>query len=147
MSTKKDVAKDLGLGSLKQIGIVVKNTDKVLEFYEKTLGLGKFDSMVAENTSQRGKSKLRISLGQVGGIQFELIEVVKGETLHSDFLKQGREGLHHLGFYVADIDKRLGELEKKGIKLLERGKVLGVEYAYLDTARISGVIFELIKLG
>jgi catechol 2,3-dioxygenase-like lactoylglutathione lyase family enzyme len=70
-----------------------------------------------------------------------------GKTLHSDFLKQGREGLHHLGFYVNDLDKKLKELQGKGIKVLERGTILGVKYAYLDTASACGVIFELIKIG
>nr|MDO8098704.1 VOC family protein [Candidatus Njordarchaeota archaeon] len=143
----KKAAKELELGTLKQIGIVVRNTDKVLEYYEKTLGLGHFDSFVSERVTKEGKAKLKLSVAQVGGIQIEVIEVVEGETIHSQFLKKGREGLHHIGFFVNDIEKRLKELEQKGVKVLERGRIplVGIEYAYLDTERISGVIFELIK--
>jgi hypothetical protein len=43
-------------------------------------------------------------------------------------------------------------LQGKGIKVLEKGtmltesgKKLGIEYVYLDTARTSGVIYELLK--
>jgi catechol 2,3-dioxygenase-like lactoylglutathione lyase family enzyme len=147
MSLGSRTPKELELGNFKQIGIVTRNTDKVLAYYEKTLGLGHFDSAVMVDETERGKAKLKISLAQLGGVQFELIEPLDGKTLHSDFLKQGREGLHHLGFYVNDLDKKLKELQGKGIKVLERGTILGVKYAYLDTASACGVIFELIKIG
>jgi methylmalonyl-CoA/ethylmalonyl-CoA epimerase len=146
LSMASKAAKELGLGKFMQIGFVVKNTEKVLEYYEKTLGLGHFDTMVGNTETEFGKARVKFSFAQVGGIQFEIIEVVEGETVYSPFLKQGLEGLHHLGFYVDDIDKKLKELRQKGIKVLARGRALGGEYAYLDTASISGVIFELIQV-
>nr|MDO8135499.1 VOC family protein [Candidatus Njordarchaeum guaymaensis] len=147
VSAGKEATKKAGI-NMPQIGIVVRNTEKALEYYEKTLGLAHFVSFVSERQTEKGKAKLRISIGEVAGIQIELIEVVEGETFHSQFLKQGREGLHHVGFYVDDIEKKLRELTQKGVKVLERGTLreVGVKYAYLDTARISGVIFELIQL-
>jgi methylmalonyl-CoA/ethylmalonyl-CoA epimerase len=146
MTDKKGV-KEFGLGTLRQIGIVVRDTDKALNYYEKTLGIGRFDSFISERETKEGKAKLRYSVAQVGAIQIEVIEVVEGETIHSQFLKKGREGLHHIGFFVDDLDKKLKELQQRGVKVLERAKVplVGIEYAYLDTESISGVIFELIK--
>jgi methylmalonyl-CoA/ethylmalonyl-CoA epimerase len=144
--------KELGLGKLMQIGFVIRSTDKVLEYYEKKLGLSHFDSALFWADIGEGKAKMRISVAQIGGLQFELIEPMEGDKVHSVFLKQGREGLHHLGFYVKDLDEKLKELQSKGIRILERGKMLnatgksiGIQYAYLDTANTSGVIFELIK--
>jgi 4-hydroxyphenylpyruvate dioxygenase-like putative hemolysin len=135
-----------------QIGFVIKNTGKVLEYYEKTLGLGHFDSAFFGADYGDGRAKMRISVAQISGLQFELIEPMEGDKIHSAFLKQGREGLHHLGFYVKDIDEKLKDLQRKGIKALERGKMLdatgksiGIQYVYLDTASTSGVIFELVK--
>jgi 4-hydroxyphenylpyruvate dioxygenase-like putative hemolysin len=145
-------AKELGLGKFMQIGFVIRNTDKVLEYYEKTLGLGHFDSSVFRADIGDGEAKMRISVAQIGGVQFELIEPMEGDKIHSVFLKQGREGLHHLGFYVKDLDEKIKEFQRKGIRALERGKMLdasgksiGIQYVYLDTASTSGVIFELIK--
>jgi methylmalonyl-CoA/ethylmalonyl-CoA epimerase len=61
--------------------------------------------------------------------------------------KKRGEGLHHLGFFVEDIEKELARLEKRGVKVLERGTVLGVvEFAYLDTEKSLGVVLELIQL-
>jgi methylmalonyl-CoA/ethylmalonyl-CoA epimerase len=146
-------AKELGLGKFMQVGFVVRNTDKVLEYYEKTLGIGHFDTAVYWAAAIDGsKEKVKISLAQLSGIQFELIEPLEGDGIHSDFLKQGREGLHHLGFWVRGLDEKIKELQGKGIKVLEKrtmlaesGKNIGVEIAYLDTAHISGVIYELLK--
>jgi hypothetical protein len=77
---------------------------------------------------------------------------LEGDKIHSAFLKQGREGLHHLGFYAKDLDEKVKELQRKGVKVLERGRMLdatgkslGIQYAYLDTTSISGVIYELVK--
>jgi catechol 2,3-dioxygenase-like lactoylglutathione lyase family enzyme len=152
LSVSSKVAKELGLGKFMQIGFVIRNTDKVLEYYEKTLGLGHFNSSVFRADIGDGEAKMRISVAQVWGVQFELIEPMEGDKVHAVFLKQGREGLHHLGFYVKDLDEKVKEFQRKGIRALERGKMLdasgksiGVQYVYLDTASTSGVIFELIK--
>ena len=75
-----------------------------------------------------------------------MIQVVEGESVHSKFLEERGEGLHHLGFFVKDLEKELARLEKDGIKVLERGEVLGtVKFAYIDTKETLGVVLELIQ--
>lgn len=47
---------------------------------------------------------------------------------------------------MKDIEKELARLEKDGIRVLERGEVLGtVKFAYLDTEKPLGIIIELIQ--
>jgi methylmalonyl-CoA/ethylmalonyl-CoA epimerase len=152
LSVSSKVPKELGLGKFMQFGFVINSTEKTLEYYEKTLGLGHFDSSIFGADTDHGRVKMRISLAQISGVQFELIEPMDGDTIHSAFLKQGREGLHHLGFNVKDLDEKVKELQGKGINPLERGKMLdaagksvGVQYVYLDTASTFGVILELLK--
>jgi len=126
-----------------QIGIVVKDMKATMKFYEKMFGIEPFPTVESAIDS----AKLKIGLFQLGEIQVELIQVLEGETIHSKFLKKRGEGLHHLGFFVKDIEKDLARLEKEGVKVLERGTVLGiVKFAYLDTEKTLGVILELIQL-
>jgi len=126
-----------------QIGIVVRDMEATMKFYEKMFGIQSFPTVEFE----RGSAKLRIGLLQLGEVQIELIQVLEGETIHSKFLEERGGGLHHLGFFVKDIEKELARLEKHGIKVLERGDVLGVvKFAYLDTEKTLGVILELIQL-
>ena len=125
-----------------QIGIVVKDIETTMKFYEKMFGIEPFPTV----ESYVNSAKLKIGLFQLGEVQIELIQVVEGESIHSRFLEEKGEGLHHLGFFVEDIEKELARLEKEGIKVLERGEVLGtVKFAYLFTEKTLGVVLELIQ--
>ncbi|MFW9902708.1 MAG: VOC family protein [Candidatus Thorarchaeota archaeon] len=125
-----------------QIGIVVKDMEKSLKFYEQIFS-PPFLTLEADVNS----GKLKISLFQVGEIQLELIEVVEGETIHSIFLRETGGGLHHIGFIVEDIEEELIRLEKEGITVIERGIIQEmVKFAYLDTQKRLGIILELIQL-
>jgi catechol 2,3-dioxygenase-like lactoylglutathione lyase family enzyme len=125
-----------------QIGIIVKDMERSLKLYEQMFG-PPFLTLESDVTS----GKLKFGLFQVGEIQLELIEVVEGETIHSKFLREKGEGLHHIGFIVEDLEEELIELEKAGISVLERGTVQEmVKFAYLDTEKSLGIILELIQL-
>jgi methylmalonyl-CoA/ethylmalonyl-CoA epimerase len=96
--------------------------------------------------SSRESASLKTGFLYLGEVQIELIQVISGETLHTKFLEERGEGLHHLGFFVDDLENELTELEKEGIKVLDRGTVQGiVKFAYLDTEEALGVILELIQ--
>ncbi len=130
-----------------QIGIVVKNMEKNLKFYKKLFGIEPFLTLESPTGSTIDSAKLKIGLFQLGDVQLELIQVLEGETIHSEFLENKGEGLHHLGFIVEDIEEELVRLEKEGIKILERGIIQEmVKFAYLDTEKTLGIIVELIQL-
>jgi len=125
-----------------QIGIVVRDVEKYMKFYEKVFGVEPFPTVESAINS----AKLKIVLFELEEVEIELIQVLEGESIHSKFLEERGEGLHHLGFFVKDIEKELAKLEKEGIKVLERGEVLGtVKFAYLDTEKTLGVVLELIQ--
>ena len=128
----------LNFSKVDQIGIVVKDMEATMEFYEEMFGIEPFPTVESEIDS----AKLRIGLLQLGEVQIELIQVLEDRTFTQNFLKRGVKG-----FFVKDIEKELARLEKHGIKVLERGEVLGVvKFAYLDTEKTLGVILELIQL-
>jgi len=125
-----------------QIGIVVKDLDKTMKFCEKIFGVRSFSTVERD----LGYAKLKTGFFWLGNIQIELIQVVEGKTIHSKFLEEKGEGIHHLGFFVKDMEKELNQLKKEGIEVLERGEVLGVaKYAYLNTEKTLGFILELIQ--
>ena len=125
-----------------QIGIVVQDVEKYVKFYQKIFGVEPFPTVESTINS----AKLKIILLELDTVEIELIQVVDGESIHSKFLRERGEGLHHLGFFVKDIEKELATLEKEGIKVLERGEVLGtVKFAYLDTEKTLGIVIELIQ--
>lgn len=125
-----------------QIGIVVDDLERTMDLYEQLFGIEPFLTLESPVNS----AKLKIGLFYLGDIQVELIQVLEGKTIHSKFLEKRGEGLHHLAFFVDNIEKELKSLEKGGIKVLEKGRVLEeVKYAYLDTEKLLGVVLELIQ--
>jgi catechol 2,3-dioxygenase-like lactoylglutathione lyase family enzyme len=79
-------------------------------------------------------------------VQLELIQVLEGENVHTKFLREKGEGLHHIGFFVKNLEEELAALKNEGIEVLWRGEALGVtKFAYLDTEKTLGIILELIQ--
>jgi len=143
----------LRLPPVEQVGIVVKDMDTTMEFFTSIFGWGPWgvlDDLEMKDCLYRGKScdaRLKLAFAQSGSIEIELIQVLEGETIHTEFLRARGEGLHHLRFKVDDLDATLAELSKEGIEVLFREKLpeLGVDFAYLNTDRVGGIMIELIE--
>ena len=86
------------------IGYAVYDADAAAKRYTKMLG-AEFRLMppykVASNYGE--PAELRVYYGAVAGLAVELIQVVSGNTPHSDWMKMHGEGIQHLGLYVPDV--------------------------------------------
>lgn len=155
----KKLMRVLRLPAVGQIGIVVNSIDETVRYFSEIFSIGPWfrPRETREDHLLRGVERIDADIDMVmafsGRVQYELIQHRGGDrSIHSDFLDTYGEGIHHLGFYVSNIDERLNMLEEMGIGVLQSGyiKTMGrageshTSYAYLDTARIGGIIFELI---
>lgn len=134
-----------------QVGIVVRDMDKAVQYYTKVLGIGpfrRFEFTLPEGT-MKGKNifslKMKLAFASLGDLEVELIEAPPGDNIYREFLDTKGEGLHHLGYHVPDINSHLAALKQNGVGILFSGKTERVSFAYLDTANTGGVIFELIQ--
>jgi methylmalonyl-CoA/ethylmalonyl-CoA epimerase len=141
------------LPPVEQIGIVVRDLDRAIEYYTSTFGWGPFEVHSAEikGVVYRGQPtgcKLRLAMARSGSIEIELIQVLEGETPHTEFLREKGEGLHHLRFRVDDLDGILAEWAKQGIKPVwsHRYPEFGISFAYVDTTGIGGMMIELFEV-
>jgi methylmalonyl-CoA/ethylmalonyl-CoA epimerase len=151
MSQKKPEQRDkiFAPENLYQIGIVVKDIDETIKYYEKLFGFGPFEVRYVDYSTATYYGKVAGYRGKrafffLGPIQIELIELVDGKTIHEDFLRAKGEGLNHLGFRVDNIEeakKRADELGFKVIQSFTRPDNTG--FAYIDSDKIGGVIFEM----
>ena len=130
-----------------QIGIVVKDIDPVVEYYTSLFGLGPFEVREVElkgfiYQDEPHDCRLRVAFTQSGLVQIELIQILEGQSPHSEFLQQKGEGLQHLRFLVKDCPAVLARLAEAGIKpVWHRGVPV---FGYLNTDQIGGVMFELV---
>ena len=139
------------LPPLHHVGIVVKGIEKASEYYMSTFGIGPFPIREAhmEGVLLRGRPvspRIKVGSAQSGDVQIELIQPVEGESVYAEFLSTHGEGLHHLGFIVSDFDAEMAKLTALGIKPIFTRKSARNSFAYLDTDKVGGVIFEILQL-
>ena len=146
--TADDVKQQLQLPPVGQIGVVVEDIDRTIAFYQSTFGLGPFDirEVGAPNVWDRGEEKqikARLAFATLGQVELELIQILEGDSVPLEFLRKHGEGLHHLGFFVRDLQAKLQQAEAMGFQVLQTDPFRQA-YAYLDTREPGGIIFELI---
>ena len=133
----------LELKSVDQISIAVKDIDKVIESWSEMFGIGPWSFRDIGGTDAKGRTwKARLAFAYLGPVQIELVQPVEGRIFQSRFLETHGEGLHHLGFYVDDVEAEVSNLVAQGAKLLIADPG---HFAYLDSGGPGGVIFELMK--
>ena len=89
--------------------------------------------------------KAKLAFAKVGPIDLELIEPEEGDNIYWEFLRDRGEGVHHLKIPVSDLESELARVREKGIEVLQSANTSRVNYAYLDTEKMAGVIFELLQ--
>ncbi len=147
--------KKLHLPEISQIGVVVRDMGKAVEYYEGIFGLGPFT--VYDSTPDkywfRGRPahmQLRQGKAMLGRIELELIQPLEGESPFHEFLETYGEGLHHLAFNTADFDGMVRQFEAAGFKPLLLAEAYVETYqgtvraCHFDTRAVGGVIFEVV---
>lgn len=140
------------LPPVEQIGIVVRNIDQAVEFFTSMFGWSPFQIRESEMKGftydgRPGDCRLKMAFARSGDIEIELIEVLEGETPHSDFLRRHGEGMQHLRFRVDDFDGTLAALAKEGVEPLWSQRFPGIAaFAYMKTERTSGLMVELFEM-
>lgn len=146
----EELKNKLNLPDISQVGVVVRDLDRAIDYYEKFLGLGPFVRPEITYTEKFYHGKLvnstwKMGFASLGPVELELDQPVAGPSIFKDFLGTKGEGLHHFGFDIKDLDNKLEICRRLGIKILQSGRTPYGGFALLDTRKIGGVIFELIQ--
>lgn len=138
------------------VSVVVRDMKKAIEFYQ-SLGIGPFPPLLGpEGTVPlTGKTvwgkpadwelDLRHAEGGVGDLVFEVIQPLEGETPVKEFLEKKGEGIHHIGFFVDDLDQETAKMAEKGFTITQSGETPTVRWAYFGTDKVGGVVIELMQ--
>jgi methylmalonyl-CoA/ethylmalonyl-CoA epimerase len=146
-----------GLKSIDQVAVVVRNLDTAMREYSEKVGIGPWDVYtygphMMHAMTYRGERRpyvMKLALAYKGDVMYELIESVDGPNIYEEFLEEHGEGLHHLGYYVDDIQAEITTMEQLGFPMIQSGEGFGAEgdgaYAYFDTIASLGCIIEAIE--
>ena len=139
---------DLGNLKINQLGYVYKDIKKQAKILEETLGVPKFAFLTNKPSPYlyRGKEttvQTMIGFSRILNVQVELIQLLEGDCIFKEFIVSGREGLHHFGVYVDDVDSLVKKYKEKGYEVVHQGLTAGVrKVAYIDTFEDLGVYIE-----
>ncbi len=138
----QQIAARLDLGPIDQVGYVVRDLDASLPAYEALFGPFEIMDASLDDCRFRGDvvaCRLRIALNKRGPVEIELIQVIEGETPHTEHLRRCGEGLHHVRFLVEDLDAKLAVLEAAGYETVFHKRFgPGLAFAYVDTPKALG---------
>lgn len=128
------------LQRLEHIGIAVRSLDHSIPVFEQLLG---YSCYKIEEVADQG---VRTAFFDIGGIKIELLEAIGPSSPISGFLDRNGEAVHHLAFFVDEVDQALGELKGRGIKSLDRAGRPGADgltIAFLNPKTTGGILVEV----
>ena len=127
---------------IEHIGIAVTSLEEAIPFYEEVLGL---DCYSIEEVKDQ---KVKTAFFKIGQTKIELLEPTDPESAVAKFISKRGEGIHHIAFAVNNIDRKLKEVEEKGVRLIDKVSRKGAEgmnIGFLHPKSTFGVLTELCE--
>ena len=127
---------------INHIGIAVKSIEKVMDFYQNDLGL-EFEGY--ETVEEQG---VRVAFFRAGESRIELLEPLNDDSPVAKFIAKKGEGMHHLALGSDNLKSDLSDLEKNGVKLIDKTPRSGAHHtqiAFLHPKSSNGVLLELTE--
>lgn len=91
--------------------------------------------------------RIDLALGQNHDLHMELIQQTDDSpSIYRDFIRPGREGMHHLRWFCEDYPAALASALAEGRAELQRDSWSGAHFRYHRPASGNGITTELIEL-
>jgi methylmalonyl-CoA/ethylmalonyl-CoA epimerase len=160
------------LTRIDHVGIACRDLSHTIEVYRKTFGL---EVVTVESNQEQGvrEAMLRVGTGAAalggggaaaldsggaaalggggaGGGYVQLLEPLGPDTPVGKFLARRGEGIHHIGYGVADVSEALAAIGGTGIRLIDerpRHGSMGASIAFLQPADLGGVLIKLVQFA
>lgn len=143
------------LTRLDHVGIACRDLRRAIEVYRETFGLG---VLSLEENEEQGVREAMLAVGPSGstgagpgslGVGYiQLLEPLSPDTPVGRFIARRGEGIHHVGYGVADIKEALATVAGTGIRLVDerpRHGSMGASIAFLHPGDLGGVLTELVQ--
>ena len=136
------------------VGVMVKDTDKAAKHLE-SLGSGPFKLFDASSLphlankryfcGESYQGKVKVFIAEIGQERLELFQPLERKSPWQEFLDDGGEGIHHIGYEVDDISKSVSRLIEQGAIVIHIAKQINNGGSvYLDI-KDCGFILEIEK--
>lgn len=143
---------DLGTLKIHHICYIYSEPEKHANLMESRFNMAKFQfsedlDHPALYRGRETKFSIKIGMSRCFNTTIEIFQWLKGDCIYKEFMDSQKEGLHHFGVFVEDLDMYLKSFQKKGIDVIQTGMFPPkLRYAYMDTEEIFGAVIELMEL-
>ena len=152
-----------------QIGIIVRDVEKAVKYYEEKLGMGPWElsdmggfgpaeDIQIDGVPFKGQVVSKMAFLHRYGMEFELIQPI-GDTPYKKWLDEHGPGIHHIAVKAAESYDKILEDHKKetGKDPWIRGQAMkgvvpnlpadeyAMDFSYLALREEAGIIVELYK--
>ncbi|MDG5491030.1 methylmalonyl-CoA epimerase [Psychroserpens sp. SPM9] len=127
---------------IEHIGIAVKNLEASNELFAALFGKKHYKVEAVESEG------VMTSFFKSGPNKIELLQATNPESPIAKFIEKKGEGIHHIAFAVADIEKEIKRLKKEGFKMIHEQPKKGADnklIAFLHPKATNGVLIELCQ--
>ena len=139
-------------GNVRQNGYVVRDIEAAMRHWVEVIGVGPFfyfDRMPARGFTYRGQPspvEISIALANSGDLQIELIQQHnEAPSMYADFLRAGKEGLHHVAYWTETFDADMARL--KGYEIGQSGGASDGRFVYFLAEGHPGTVIELSEIS
>ena len=135
------------LDRIDHVGIACHDLDQAIARYQEAFGLTVASREVIEEQGVR-EAMLHLADAPGGSSWIQLLEPLGPDTPVGRFLARRGEGIHHVGYGVADISGALAAIGARGVRLIDqrpRHGSMGASIAFLHPAGLGGVLTELVE--
>jgi methylmalonyl-CoA/ethylmalonyl-CoA epimerase len=134
------------LRRIDHVGIACRSLEAAITRYESVFGL----TVVSRETNeQQGVREAMLAVSdQPHASYVQLLEPLGDDTPVGRFLARRGEGIHHVGYAVADVVSALEAIGGRGVRLIDRRPrhgSMGASIAFLHPADLGGVLTELVQ--
>ena len=140
MQQEQDVAELLT--DVDHVGIAVTDLEAAVDEYRRAFGV---EPVHRERVEDQGVDEV---LFKVGTSYIQLLAALGPDTPVGKFLERRGEGVHHVGYRVADINRTLDQLRAAGVPLVDeapRPGSRGTTVAFAHPKGFRGVLVELVQ--
>src|SRR5271156_4925992 len=113
---------DLGICGFSHVGFAVPSVERFAETWGSVLGVGTWSTHeesaqggVFVDGAAPGPLRVKVAFARAGGLAIELIETIEGQTCHSRASERFAPGLHHLAFWVRDLESAVKAAVDNGL--------------------------------
>jgi methylmalonyl-CoA/ethylmalonyl-CoA epimerase len=126
------------------LGVAVRDLEEAFDTYSRLFGA---ELEHRDRLDEQGVEAIAIKVGES---RVELLGALAEDTPVGRFLTNRGPGMHHVAYWVDDVEAALDHLAREGAQLIDeqpRRGLYGLQVAFVHPDSVHGVLAEVVSDG